>query len=97
MLVNLFLTLIFLYFAFSLALGFWLLITAIKQENFLKLLGLIFGWIIITGAAILFISNISKAITHKDNPGIYPCPMHKMMLEKMKNNNFSDLKENDED
>lgn len=80
MLIGVFLIYILLHFAFALAIGFWLLITAYKQENWLKQLGSVFAWIIISLAVIFSIVSSYAIIENKDDHLKY-CPMHRMMKQ----------------
>jgi len=77
------LTFILLHLAVGLAIGFWLLLTAIKQEKWLKILGSVFGWLIIAISIILMLAT-SYAATKFSKEGFYSphCPMHEMMMRQ---------------
>lgn len=78
MLVIPVLTFILLHIAIALAVAFWVLITAVKQEGWLKTLGLIFGWFLVALSTILIISSIYSAVwfaSHKES--MSACPMQR--------------------
>jgi len=77
------LTFILLHLAVGLAIGFWLLFTAIKQEKWLKILGSVFGWLIIAISIILMLAASYSATKFSREGFRTPyCPMHEMMMQK---------------
>lgn len=78
MLTSAVLTLILLHLAFGLAIGFFILMFALKQEiKWFRILGLVFGWIIIGLSALLMLVATVSAI-RAPMYGPYG-PMHQMM------------------
>ena len=68
-----FLVFLLLHIAFGLAIGFFILMFAIRQERWLRILGLVFGWLIITLSVLTMLITSFMAIR-------YPAgPMHQMM------------------
>lgn len=80
MIIGFILIYMMLHLAIALAIGFWLLITAVKQEGWLKILGSVFGWIIITLAIISSIITCYSVIKYWDTM-TKSCPMYEMMRQ----------------
>jgi ABC-type arginine transport system permease subunit len=74
------LTLILLHLVFGLALGFFVLMFAVKQERWLKILGLSFGWIIIAFSILLMLFSFFTAMRY---PTTCPFrPMHQTQQQR---------------
>ncbi len=81
MIIGLILFFLLVYFAIELAIGFWLLITSYKQDiRWLKILGLVFGWLIIGLAALFMLIATVSSISYAMNPQ-KGCPMWNMMRQ----------------
>jgi len=76
--------LIFIVLTFGFVAGYWLINSGYKHTNWLKILGLAFGWIIIVYAVILTITAINVGITAAEEckKGGCPCPLMKMMKHR---------------
>lgn len=92
MIIGLILVYMMLHLAIALAIGFWLLITAIKQEGWLKILGSVFGWIIISLAIISSIITCYSVIKYR-NAMTKPCPMYEMMRQGRMHQDMMDREE----
>lgn len=80
MIASIILIVMLLYLSISLAIGFWLLTSAVKQIGWLKILGLILGWVIIIFATIVALTSCYMMTKHPF-PGQFTknCPMYQMM------------------
>ena len=74
------LTFLLLHIAAALAIGFWLLMTSAKQIGWLKSLGTVFGWIIISLAILLMLTSTVYTIRFMTDKGFRQgSPMQRMM------------------
>ncbi|OGI02809.1 MAG: hypothetical protein A2Y25_03190 [Candidatus Melainabacteria bacterium GWF2_37_15] len=82
MIGTLILTFLLLHIAAALAIGFWLLMTSMKQEGWLKSLGTVFAWLIIALAILLMLTSTVTGIRFMtDKEYRKGCPMREMMRQ----------------
>lgn len=80
-----FLVFLLLHIAFGFAIGFFVLMFAVKQESWLKILGFVFGWFIISLAALVMLISILWAFRYPMGP--YG-PMHPGIMKERSSDNY---------
>ncbi|OGI30568.1 MAG: hypothetical protein A2287_10130 [Candidatus Melainabacteria bacterium RIFOXYA12_FULL_32_12] len=70
------------FLAIGLGVGYWLVVTALKQEGGIKTAGLIFGWLLIVMAFLITLTNCIVSIQNWRSGYMMGSPTMQQMMEQ---------------
>ena len=80
MMTLMYLNFVLIILAIGYGVGYWLLVTADRQDRkWMNILGTIFGWILISLSILISLLGLYFHVNHKEEMTAGGCPMHQMM------------------